>query len=280
MSIHTTSSIEQCLLQALQHGPRRVVGIILELKELRPGTTKQGVYAALRILKKQEKVVLHRGRASLNSAWVSSMASFFSVAEQYYRNEESGDGNFLHLQDGEKISYSFKNAVLTDAFWGHAFHLLVATEQLDTPIYLYNPHQWFLIARQKSEKELIAFVQKNKRQYLLTVSSSYPLDKHIAILFDGERSQYYMRNTPLFAKNNYYMNIIGDFIIEVWIDKDVANNIDDLYTSSGSYSEQTKKELEKIIALQGKTKMVISKNKRKADTYKNMMKKHFYFPKK
>lgn len=279
MSIPTTLSIEQWLLQALQWGPRRIVGIIDELKDVRPGTTKQGVYAALRVLKKQEKVVLHRGRASLNSAWVSSMASFFSIAQKYYRDEDSGDGNFLHLQDGEKISYSFKDAVLTDAFWGHAFHLLVATEQPNTPVYLYNPHQWFLIAREKSEKELLSFVLKNKRQYLLTVGSSFPLDKHISSLFDGEQSQYYVRSASLFPKNNYYFNIIGDFIIEAWIDVDVANKVDDVYASSGAYTETIKKELEKIISSQGKTKLVISRNKRKADKYKSMLKKYFYFPK-
>lgn len=279
MSIPTSLSIEQWLLQALQQGPRRIVGIISELKDARPGTTKQGVYAALRVLKKQEKVVLHRGRASLNSAWVSSMANFFSIAERYYRNEDSGDGNFLHLQDGEKISYSFKDAVLTDAFWGHAFHLLVATEQPGAPVYLYNPHQWFLIAREKSETELISFVLKSKRQYLLTVGSSLPLDKHISSLFDGEQSQYYMRSDALFPKNNYYVNIIGDFIIEAWTDADVANKIDDMYASTGVYSETIKKELEDIISSQGKTKLVISRNKRKAEKYKNMLKKFFYFPK-
>ena len=274
-----TNTITDIILSELQRGPKRIVSLIENIQEKRPKTTKQGVYAAIRILKKEEKIILHKKRISLNSAWIAKMNSFFSVAQTFSNGKHTDDGNFLALKNEEKISYSFKDPVTTDAFWGHAFRLLTETLTPKSPVFVYNPHQFFLLARKEQEESLINYIIKNNCYYFLTVGSNTPLDKTISNFFEGTNKQYHMSPKNLFKKNTYYVNVFNDFIIEVWIGKNTADRIEKLYTTTKSCTENTIQELQNIMQIQEKIKITISRNKRKADNIKKTLSKFFYIPK-
>jgi len=275
----THLSIQELILRELKNGPVTAVYLVAMVNKKRGAVTKQAVYAALRKLKEEEKVVLHKKRVSLNSSWVAQMSEFFSVAGQFYRDTRPGDGSFLSLTDGGKISYSFKDPVSTDMFWGHAFRILTETLPENTPVYLYNPHQFFLLARKKQEWPLIKHVRERNCYYLLTAGSNTHLDKSIASYFNNDHMQYHMLKKPLFKKNTYYFNVFGDFVIEAWIDQAIANKIDTYYRKTKRVTSKVERGLLSIMDSQGKTKLVISRNKRKAEKLKRMVKKSFYLPK-
>jgi hypothetical protein len=81
---------------------------------------------------------------------------------------------------------------------------------------------------------------------------------------------------PLFDKNNYYVNVIGDFVIEVWLDKKVCKEIDDYYTKTQNLGEIERQKLEHILSQKGKNKFVVSRNKRKAEAFRSKFKKYFF----
>ena len=84
--------------------------------------------------------------------------------------------------------------------------------------------------------------------------------------FDGLASQYFMSEKPLFKKKNYYINVIGDFIIEVWISNTAADEIEDIYKSSAELTDEVKNRFLKIAEKKGRTKIVISRNLRKSSS--------------
>lgn len=274
MSKQKTKNLEACILDGLRTGPRKTVELIADLQKKRPGTTKQGVYAALRSLRSQEKVAVHGKRVALNSVWVDRMLDYFTVAREHYAS--GGRGDFLDLADGEKVQYFFRDPVQTDTFWSHAYAILSNAVSFDRPLYLYNPHDWFLLARHENERALIDAVLKTNRQYYMTVGHRTPLDRAIANEFDGERAQYHMADEPPFQKENYYLNIFGDYLIEVFIDTKIAAQLDAFYAKHKDYNPAAQEELAKIIQSRGRSKLVISRNAKKASRLAAMLKKSFY----
>ena len=270
-------NLGESVIGYLQKGPLFTGELLKFLQKKRPRTTKQGMYAVLRKLIQAEVVLKHKKQISLNVTWLTKVESFVTLAEHFYASA-SRSGSFLSLADGENIRYEFHNTNATDAFWIHVLLLLVEAHPRQ-PWFGYNPHDWFFVARAESERALRDFLVKKGGQYLMVVGSKRPLDKLIRKEFDGKRSQYFMRETPMFPQNNYYVNIIGDYIIEVWIDTAQAKAIERLYATATEATTEVVKQLQDIIRSKGKTKFVVSRNKKKAGALRAKLSNPFYIPK-
>lgn len=274
MSLNNPKRIEEYILKHLRKGPMLMIDLVETLKKDRKNTTKQAVYAALRLLKKEEQIVTYKGVASLNLTWLNSMINYFYLAKVNYIKGDFND-SFINLEDKEKIKYYFQNPIKTDIFWTHALYLLFENNEVGEPLYIYNPHEWFLLARKENEEKLFKVGVQKGHRLLLTVGNDCFLDKYVKKYFDNESSQYHFREKPLFEENNYYINIIGDFLIEVWLNKKLADRIDKFYKEIVEWNDENLKKLEEIVSKEGKTKIVISRNKNKADKIKRMLSKNF-----
>lgn len=265
---------EETIISSLSQKSLNGELLLKQTQTIKPGFTKQALYVILRRLLAQEVVVKHGKQYSLSNVWLGKMSNFFSLAQERYGTERKG-ADFLMLNDGDKISYNFKDLNETDGFWGHAFDVLAEMMPPTEPIYLYNPHEWFLFARQENELHLFNKLKNDKRQLWLTVGHSDPLDIFAKQYFDGTYLQYHIPEKSLFDKEYYYLNIFGTYIIEAYADIDTAIQIDQFYKSTPEWNDTVKKQLQSIVT-NGKTKLTISKNERKAKKLKKMMGEYFY----
>ena len=87
-----------------------------------------------------------------------------------------------------------------------------------------------------------------------------------------------MTHKQIFKKRNYYINIFGTYLIEVFLDPHVSENLDLFYKHIRILTPETLLELQAIVAKRGRTKIVISNNARKAEKIIAKLKKPFYFP--
>ena len=276
MNILEPQKIEEYIVSLLQRGPISNMGLVKEIAVFRPKTTKQAVYDALRKLKKAEMVVTHGKTTSLKSAWISDMSDFFAKVKHFYFINGASDDGFLSFEDGDKITYNFKNPEVADGFWGHAFDILAGIISADEPIYIYNPHEWVLLAREDQEVQMFSRAKKQNKQILLTCPGNTALDKYVKRFFDGTHLQYYLSPIQLFKKPNYYLNVLGDYLIEVWIDEKTHEKIENFYRNHQNFDDDAKKEIQNIIGSQGKNKISISRNKEKAEKLKKTLGKEFY----
>ncbi len=276
MLFTSPDSVEEYIITILGSGSIKTTELIDKINTIRPGTTKQAVYFALRDLRKAEVVVSHGMKSTLNIRWLNNLEGYLNIAKEKYYTGQTETGSFQNIKDGERIEYYFHNLLETDAFWWQALYQFIIFSQTNEPAYLYNPHEWFLIARRESDLEVIETVVKKGKQLLLTTGGTTVLDKYIANDFDGNNSQYYMSTQPLFKKNNYYLNIVDDFLIEVWIDKNLADKVEVIYNTTTQYSEEVQKQLESLIHQKSKGRLVISKSYKKTQRIKKMLSKHFY----
>ncbi len=276
MNILKPQSLEDYIIFLLQKDSCSGSELLTTIQTRRPGTTKQALYSALRKLKSTEIVVVHKMRISLSSIWVTKMAEFFTLAKHFYTKTTTTDEGFLNLEDGDRVTYSFKNPTITDIFWGHATAILSEITPPSEPMYAYNPHEWIMLVRPEIETDLFKKVTSSGKQILLLAGGTTPLDKIISKEFDGTIKQYHPTNELLFDKRNYYLNIFDDFIIEAHLDEATAKKIDDFYNTTTEWNPTTEAILKKIIANEGKNKLTISRNRKKADKLKKMFKNYFY----
>ncbi|MDB5260173.1 MAG: hypothetical protein JWN37_404 [Candidatus Nomurabacteria bacterium] len=281
MTHFPTPGIAEKIVELLKTGPKKTADILKYFDN--KNVTSQGIYKALRTLKNQQIVLVSKKEAVLNQSWLQDIQKFALLAEHAYRTP-SGDGHFLQMGDGDKITYEFKNPILVDAFWNHVLYVLFdALPNIDR-WYAYASHNWFMIARKKEELSLRDYMNSREIKYLFTTGNKTPLDRAITKEFDGNMSQYYMRDSPLFENrpNNLgiVLNIIGDYIIEARYDKDITNKIEKFYKENKVITNENIKELESIVSSPSKIRFIINRNKSKAKKLSTLLEKNFYVGKK
>jgi len=273
--IYKPKTIEDYALLFLQKGSLKTTDLLENIQDVRPGTTKQALYKILHKLKTEEVVVVRSKYVSLSSIWINHMAQYFATAQRLYTTHGEPSEDFLQLEDGDHITYTFKNPNITDIFWGHALSILGEVTK-EEPVYIYNPHEWFVLAREESEKKLFNELTKKNKQLFILIGNNDTLDKLASKELNNDMAQYHTLPTALFPKDNYYINIFSDFIIEVWLDKKTSDAIDKFYKENNVFDENAKNILQEIIEQRGKNKLVISRNARKAEKLKKVFKKYFY----
>lgn len=245
--------------------------------KIRPGTTKQTFYQALRKLKREEVVVVRGRNISLSHIWIQKMSEFFDEAKRNYSGITGIGEDFLLLDEGEKVSYAFKNPHTTDIFWGHAIAILEKHMKHGVPVCIYNPHEWFLIVRRRSEEKLFEQIVNSEKKLLILVGSRDPLDIHIGKTIHNPQIQYYASADVDFGKRNYYVNILGDYIIEAWLDQNASRAIDMFYKNNNNLNDVRGETLSDIVSRKGKNKLSISRNAKRAEKLRNIFKKSFAF---
>jgi hypothetical protein len=272
VSLINPTTVEEAIIATLAGKAASGAQLLESARGIKKTLTKQALYVVLRRLIAEEVVVKHGTQFSLSNVWLGKMADFFARAQERYGVRTEGV-DFLNLQDGDKISYAFKSPHEADRFWGHAFDVLADITK--EPVYIYNPHEWFILARQESELHLFNTLKDQSRQLWLLVGNSDPIDAYAKRFFDGAYLQYHTLEKPLFERGNYYLNIFGSYIIEASIDPETAKKVDELYKKTQVFDESIIPALQVLVA-KGKTKLTISKNTRKAVKLKKLFVPYFF----
>lgn len=275
MLILSPISLASRIIELLHYGPKEATALIDDLQIKPPVPTKQGIYAMIRKMVRAEILIKHKRTVALNIAWLARLQSFADRASHsYFTGHKKNAGNILALTEGERVRYDFKSIANADVFWDHLIYQLVAAHQ-KTQWFAYNPHCWFFIARPDQERDLRDFITHHGGQYLLTVGDTTPLDKTIRKEFDRTSSQYVMREKPLPFKNNYYVNCIGDYVIEVWIEEKITQRIECIYQTATNITPPIESELKTIIDSKSSVRLVVSRNAKKAAKLRRSLSKQF-----
>ncbi|HEV7449693.1 MAG TPA: hypothetical protein VGP13_04110 [Candidatus Paceibacterota bacterium] len=273
MDLLAPKTLEDQVVLLLAHGERGTTELLHKLQAKRPGTTKQGFYVALRKLKAEGVVVVYKKTAALNTTWIQKMRDALrDMGRAYTTQEDSSD--ILSLADKESVSYKFSTTKQLDNFWGHAQNIIVHATHANEPVYTYDPHYWFYVARRDVESSLIEEINSLGKQFLMTVGGATPLDKALLPEFNTQMRQYHIEK--LYDKPNYYMTVIGDYITETYLDEKVAARINALYERGEGLNERAVQELQQELSVRVKTKMKITRNRAKARKLKTKLDKNFY----
>jgi hypothetical protein len=214
---------------------------------------------------------MYKGIVALNATWLEQMDEFIDRSNAAYGRESS---DILSLKEKEKISYNFSTLQQLDNYWGHAQDIVVRATPSSEPVYTYDPHYWFYLARPTVEKAHIALTNSLGKQFFMTVGGNTPLDRVLQKDFDDEMKQYHMEQ--IFDKSGYYCVVVGNYIFEARFDAAVEKIIESIYAKHRSLTSEARSELGRIPAIVARTKLRITKNSTRARKLKSLLSKNFF----
>lgn len=272
MILSSKKSVEDIIIEELAKNPYQIgPDLVLSIQESRPNTTKQAVYHALKFLIKDEVVAKVGEKYFISSIWLQKTHELLQEGAS-----KSNDAIF-DLKEKESISYRFPTLLVCDTYWAHLFKILTEWVPAEKPIFVWNPHEWFVVGRIKEEKEIFkVFSEKGKLAYY-SIAGETLLDKKFKQQFSTDFLIVNIGNT-IFKKENYYLNVFGDFIIEVFIDIKLAKMIDSFYRETEKLEPESIAYFEELIAKKYPVRMKISKNKERANKLCKKLSKDFYIP--
>lgn len=239
-------------------------------------TSKESVYRTLRELLKQEVINKAKKKYSLNRHWIQKMREF--SLQHTAKTHTVDTHNVLQFDDGDSITYEFKSADLMGIYWGHLYDYVTDIHPSNIPILIYHPHEWLIHARKTSEEYVLNRVNKDKKLVLFSIGGNTELDRK----FKKDWSSNYLKiNTNITVtglKSNRYINVLGDFIFEVRTTIAFEEAIDVFFQENKGINKSNIKELQQIVHDKYKTKLIFSRNKKRAQLLRKKLSKDFYVP--
>jgi hypothetical protein len=142
----------------------------------------------------------------------------------------------------------------------------------------HHPHEWLMLSRTETEKFWLNQINKQRKMMLFTISGKTELDSRFQ---KNWSSDYVKINTgeSYGLKPNQYLSVVGDYMFEVTTDPKFEERVDRFFKENKTINDSAKKQIEAISKQRYKSKLKISKNKKKADIWRKKFKKDFYIPK-
>lgn len=268
--------IEEYIIEQLDHGSLSGPSVLDSLLENYPKQiTKQAVYKSLRKLQEEETVNKAGGVYSLNRVWLQKIRDFTNRhISELKSNDYTG---VLNFEEGDSVIYQFKNPFLMDITWGHFFDIILEQNDKESVILNYHPHEWLILSQTETEKFWLNHFSKTKKMMLFNIGGETVLDKQ----FKKEHNSKYVKiNTgeSYELKPNQYLSVIGDYVFELTTDMTFEEHVDNFFKTHDYIDEAAQKQIEAISKQKYKSKLKLSKNKKKADKWRKKFKKDFYIP--
>ena len=269
-------NIDDLIVEILSKRPN-ITGpeLLAAIQKHRLSTTKQAMYYALGYLLDAEVVVKIGTGYSISNIW--------RLKIQNNLIKDSSDlQSVFGLNEGESISLKFPSLITADFYWAHLFTELTDWVPENVPVFIWNPHEWFVIGREAVEREVLEnFATKNKKAYF-SISGKTALDKDFRKVYTSEHLSVNTGVTAIFP-NHIYVNVFKDILVEVFLSKDLVREIDKFYethqVSIKQLTPEEQGEFIKIVSKKYPVRIKVSKNTKKASEIKKKLAKDFIIPK-
>jgi hypothetical protein len=236
--------------------------------------TEQGVYKALSFLIENEIVTKSNKLVSLNTLWIERLKDFTNQVSDTYNTSDFE--NFLMLEDGEKLTYNFKDTTKLDIHWMH-IAMMMLKRFPEHPFVIYNPHCWFMIERPHTESAFFEWVNKNNKIMFFLIGGDTVLDKIIKKQVESKNIKIELDSENRFSKDKY-VSIVGDYIIYTSYGSVFNQNIDKFFKSHKEINDSVFDNFKNFIKRDDGSKIIIERNKDKAIKLSKQITKNHYVP--
>lgn len=272
MFLSKKTIIAEEIVRLLSEGGQTTLDLLKKLRRTH-SVTKQGFYKSLGELVDQEIILKNKQLVLLNNTWVNKLHRFIEVIDEHYQSPKSEE-SFLSLSEGESLVYHFKLIASLDALWMHYFFLI--TKKEIKPVIMYSPHEWFSVIRPEVEEFMYSWLKEIKRESYSVVGHNTELDRNTTAYIKSEYMQVAYEEKPSF-RPTLYSTVIGDYIIDTVIDSETTEKIHDLYLKFSEWKVELRDELVVILSNIKRSKVIITRNKKRAELIRRKLMKYFTF---
>jgi hypothetical protein len=263
-------SVRDSIIIELEKGVRGKAGVIDRVMECEK-VTVQAVYKELRALIRDEVVLDKQKKLSLTLPFIEREYKRWKQAKEHYTHQVSFD-DFLQLQKGKSLSFTFNNIIDLDLFWTQAFIILERILSEDIPRYSIVPHDWFAYARPSTDD---VWTNNKIHSQRLIITHPAEVDWRIARLRKTQGYEFTGGENPLNLSEAEYVTLVGDWVFEVEFDKFVAKELNEYIWSLKNVSEVNSAKMDELMKIKGTFKLKLSNNPKKAKDMSDKVKKYF-----
>jgi hypothetical protein len=243
LSKNSDTKTEDIVVELL-HAKEQTGPTLLTLAQQKdPDITKETFYRTLRSLLKSEVVTKQHKIYQLNRHWLQKIYRF---SREHIENNVGIDADsILSFQEGDKITYKFKNPNLMGIYWAHTYDMVFEQHDALVPIFIYHPHEWLIHTRAESESFFLNRFKEDKKLALFSIGGTTALDAAFKKQFTNEYVQIHTGST-YGLKNTEYINVLGDFIFKVSVSKKFSDDIETFFKTHSEITEDNRKELQRL----------------------------------
>ena len=268
---------EDMVVEILDKGSLSGPVLLGKIKWLfRPSLTKQALYSVLRKLQKNEVINKTGTQYSLNRVWLQKI---HKLSLRHIKDTKNIDtAHVLDFEDGDSVTYKFKNPFLMDITWGHLYDILYEVNEPYQVMLNHHPHEWLMLSRTETERYWLNRFKEDKKMMLFSISGNSPLDKKFQKKYSSEHIKINLGKS-YGLKPNQYLSVVGDYIFEITTDLNFEEKVHNFFNEHDYIDETAQKQINAISKQKYKSKLKLTKNKKKADAWRRKYKQNFYVPK-
>lgn len=162
----------------------------------------------------------------------------------------------------------------TDALWSEAFINIENKVNVKRPLYLYNPHNWTILAQPDADKIHVDRLHHKQRPIFLSVGGRTHLDKETVRLASQDGIHASLSSS---LKDRNSIAVIGDHILSVKLPSDGIVLLDRIFREYSSPFEAAR--AIKAVNRKIKAKIVVENHRVKAERLKKKISRDFFIPK-
>jgi hypothetical protein len=267
--------IEEYIVEFLHSNESLGPTLLTEMQKKDPGISKETYYRVLRKLLLEEVITKKKKTYEINRQWLQRVYRF---SKKYIEPAENTH-DIVSLEDGDKITYKFKNPILMGIFWTHAYNPIFNRHNPNDPILIFHPHEWLIHARTESELFFLSRFTDDKKLAFFALGSTSPLDKEFAEKYSSTYIQTGV-GLHLGLGKTEYINVVGDFIFKISVSKRFSEDIDSFFKQYKKITPENLAELKKLCDRKDPAKLTLIRSKNEAAKWRVKFNKYFYLPKK
>ena len=271
--------LERDIMGRLYTGPRNITELVAEISYLKK-VSVQGVYKALRALRRGEVVTVHNHTVSLSLVWMSKERDKLMFAQTAYKSSRYIED--LRAGVTKRARFTFHTLNEIDLFWTHAFALLAEGVGKDVYSYSIQPHDWYMYVRFDTDTFWVKRHVESNRVTRIVLTHAGGLDR--AVVRErkkrlGKLFEYTLNENPLNQDMHTYLNLIGPYVFKAEFEKSIAVELDMFVRNHHSLplSPDAQDEINGIVQKRGSCILTVERNEIKAERMRSKVKKYFEF---
>lgn len=226
------------------------------------GYSKAGIYKVLHILEKESKIFWHKKMVSPHLLWlhmeINRLAEAMPSPEMAYQ-----------LYNNSKKIYRATTLLDLENLYAQLFFSIVPHVLEVKNFFFYYIHNYTYVAVTHIDDQYIDYMTKHNIKMHVLVGSHSDLDQKLL-----KYNKMHMAKVFLIHKKwNYIINTIGDYVIEIKLDKKVRLEIDSIFDTMNI--QEAKLAMQNLYTVKGTFKITVERNPTLARTYEKEFKKYF-----
>ncbi len=217
------------------------------------------------------QILVKKGKLlSLHSTWNANFLNLAdTIKKTYIQQKES-----YMLEEGERREFVSDSLYNLDPLWNDIIALLTEQSEEKT-IYFFNPHTWYILGMEDTEARLFNGIKKIGGKVLYAFGHDTFLDQYGRKLLQLQGVHTLVYPNHPFPKENYILNIFGDFILEVLLPDSLVRHFRFFFDNTKSMKDFDPQLFTDIFQMKAKCKLTLRRSKKDAEELKKIFREWF-----